>query len=173
MKIAIVGSGISGNSLAYTLSKEHDITLFEKNNRLGGHSHTHEITSQGKKINVDTGFIVFNKKTYPLFTKLLDELNVHYEKSDMSFSVFSKDRNFEYNGTTLNTLFSQRKNIFNYKFIKMIYEIIKFNKVALTLLSTKTEISLEIFLNKNNFSNYFCKNYILPMGSAIWSSNIN
>jgi len=173
MKIAIVGSGISGNSLAYTLSKEHDITLFEKNNRLGGHSHTHEIISQGKKINVDTGFIVFNKKTYPLFTKLLDELNVHYEKSDMSFSVFSKDRNFEYNGTTLNTLFSQRKNIFNYKFIKMIYEIIKFNKVALTLLSAKTEISLETFLKQNNFSDYFCKNYILPMGSAIWSSNIN
>ena len=173
MKIAIVGSGISGNSLAYTLSKEHDITLFEKNNRLGGHSHTHEITSQGKKINVDTGFIVFNKKTYPLFTKLLDELNVHYEKSDMSFSVFSKDRNFEYNGTTLNTLFSQRKNIFNYKFIKMIYEIIKFNKVALTLLSAKTEISLETFLRQNNFSDYFCKNYILPMGAAIWSSNIN
>lgn len=173
MKIAIVGSGISGNSLAYTLSKEHDITLFEKNNRLGGHSHTHEIISQGKKINVDTGFIVFNKKTYPLFTKLLDELNVHYEKSDMSFSVFSKDRNFEYNGTTLNTLFSQRKNIFNYKFIKMIYEIIKFNKVALTLLSAKTEISLETFLRQNNFSDYFCKNYILPMGSAIWSSNIN
>ena len=173
MKIAIVGSGISGNSLAYTLSKEHDITLFEKNNRLGGHSHTHEIISQGKKINVDTGFIVFNKKTYPLFTKLLDELNVHYEKSDMSFSVFSKDRNFEYNGTTLNTLFSQRKNIYNYKFIKMIYEIIKFNKVALTLLSAKTEISLETFLRQNNFSDYFCKNYILPMGSAIWSSNIN
>ena len=173
MKIAIVGSGISGNSLAYTLSKEHDITLFEKNNRLGGHSHTHEIIIQGKKINVDTGFIVFNKKTYPLFTKLLDELNVHYEKSDMSFSVFSKDRNFEYNGTTLNTLFSQRKNIFNYKFIKMIYEIIKFNKVALTLLSAKTEISLETFLRQNNFSDYFCKNYILPMGSAIWSSNIN
>ena len=173
MKIAIVGSGISGNSLAYTLSKEHDITLFEKNNRLGGHSHTHEIISQGKKINVDTGFIVFNKKTYPLFTKLLDELNVHYEKSDMSFSVFSKDRNFEYNGTTLNTLFSQRKNIFNYKFIKMIYEIMKFNKVALTLLSAKTEISLETFLRQNNFSDYFCKNYILPMGSAIWSSNIN
>ena len=173
MKIAIVGSGISGNSLAYSLSKEHNITLFEKNNRIGGHSHTHEIIIQNKKFSVDTGFIVFNKKTYPLFTKLLDELNVHYEKSDMSFSVFSKDRNFEYNGTTLNTLFSQRKNIFNYKFIKMIYEIIKFNKVALTLLSAKTEISLETFLRQNNFSDYFCKNYILPMGSAIWSSNIN
>ena len=173
MKIAIVGSGISGNSLAYTLSKEHDVALFEKNNRLGGHSHTHKIISQGKKLNVDTGFIVFNKKTYPLFTKLLDELNVEYEKSDMSFSVFSKNKNFEYNGTSINTLFSQRKNIFNYQFIKMIYEIIKFNKVALTLLSAKTEISLETFLKQNNFSDYFCKNYILPMGSAIWSSNIN
>ena len=173
MKIAIVGSGISGNSLAYTLSKNHNITLFEKNNRLGGHSHTHEIISQGNKINVDTGFIVFNKRTYPLFTKLLDELNVKYEKSNMSFSVFSKERKFEYNGTTLNSMFSQRKNILNYKFIKMIYEIIKFNRVALSLLSLKTEISLETFLKQNNFSDYFCKNYILPMGSAIWSSNIN
>tara|TARA_B110000014_G_scaffold264451_1_gene266198 strand:+ start:948 stop:2189 length:1242 start_codon:yes stop_codon:yes gene_type:complete len=173
MKIAIVGSGISGNSLAYTLSKNHNITLFEKNNRLGGHSHTHEIISQGNKINVDTGFIVFNKRTYPLFTKLLDELNVKYEKSNMSFSVFSKERKFEYNGTNLNSMFSQRKNILNYKFIKMIYEIIKFNRVALSLLSLKTEISLETFLKQNNFSDYFCKNYILPMGSAIWSSNIN
>ena len=173
MKIAIVGSGISGNSLAYSLSKEHNITLFEKNNRIGGHSHTHEIIIQNKKFSVDTGFIVFNKKTYPLFTELLNNLNVEYEKSDMSFSVCSKEKNFEYNGTTINTLFSQRKNILNYKFIKMIYEIIKFNKISLSLLSSKSKISLETFLNENNFSEYFRMNYILPMGSAIWSSNID
>ena len=105
MKIAIVGSGISGNSLAYSLSKEHNITLFEKNNRIGGHSHTHQIVIQNKKFSVDTGFIVFNKKTYPLFTELLNDLKVKYEKSDMSFSVCSKEKNFEYNGTTINTLF--------------------------------------------------------------------
>ena len=173
MKIAIVGSGISGNSLAYSLSKEHNITLFEKNNRIGGHSHTHEIIIQDKKLSVDTGFIVFNKKTYPLFTELLNNLNVRYEKSNMSFSVCSKEKNFEYNGTTINTLFSQRKNILNYKFLKMIYEIIKFNKISLTLLSSKSKISLETFLNENNFSEYFRMNYVLPMGSAIWSSNID
>jgi len=173
MKIAIVGSGISGNSLAYILSKNHNITLFEKNNRLGGHSHTHEIRINNKKFNVDTGFIVFNKKTYPLFINLLDELNVKYENSNMSFSVFSKKNNFEYNGTSVNTLFSQRKNIFNFRFLKMIYEIIRFNKLSVNFLSTKKEISLGEFLNKNQFSEYFCKNYILPMGSAIWSANLN
>ncbi|MAS00405.1 MAG: FAD-dependent oxidoreductase [Nitrosomonadales bacterium] len=173
MKIAIVGSGISGNTLAHLLFKNHDITLFEKNDRLGGHSHTHEIKINKKKFNVDTGFIVFNKATYPLFTNLLDELNVRYENSNMSFSVFSKKNNFEYNGTSLNTLFSQRKNILNYKFLKMIYEIIKFNKISVNLLSSKKEISLGDFLNQNQFSDYFCKNYILPMGSAIWSTNIS
>ena len=173
MKIAIVGSGISGNSLAYSLSKEHNITLFEKNNRIGGHSHTHQIIIQDKKFSVDTGFIVFNKKTYPLFTELLNNLKVEYEKSDMSFSVCSKEKNFEYNGTTINTLFSQRKNILNYKFLKMIYEIVKFNKISLSLLSSKSKISLETFLNENNFSEYFRMNYVLPMGSAIWSSNID
>ena len=156
MKIAIVGSGISGNSLAYVLSKNHNITLFEKNNRLGGHSHTHEIRINNKKFNVDTGFIVFNKKTYPLFTNLLDELNVKYENSNMSFSVFSKKNNFEYNGTSVNTLFSQRKNIFNFRFLKMIYEIIRFNKLSVNFLSTKKEISLGEFLNKNQFSEARC-----------------
>jgi predicted NAD/FAD-binding protein len=91
----------------------------------------------------------------------------------MSFSVCSKEKNFEYNGTTINTLFSQRKNIFNYKFLKMIYEIVKFNKISLSLLSSKSKISLETFLNENNFSEYFRMNYVLPMGSAIWSSNID
>lgn len=173
MKIAIVGSGISGNSLAHLLSRNHNITLFEKNNRLGGHSHTHEIIIEGKKLKVDTGFIVFNKETYPLFTNLLDSLNVKYEKSNMSFSVFSKENDFEYNGTNLNTLFSQKKNIFNYEFLRMIYEIIKFNKISINLLTSNEDISLGNFLKKNNFSNFFCERYILPMGSAIWSTNIH
>ncbi|MDC0182599.1 FAD-dependent oxidoreductase [Nitrosomonadales bacterium] len=172
MKIAIVGSGISGNSLAHLLSKRHNITLFEKNNRLGGHSHTHEIIVEGKKLKVDTGFIVFNKETYPLFTNLLDNLNVKYEKSNMSFSVYSKENDFEYNGTSLNGLFSQRKNIFNYRFLRMIYEIINFNKVSINLLKTNEHISLGNFLKKNKFSNFFCERYILPMGSAIWSTDI-
>ena len=172
MKIAIVGSGISGNTVAHLLHKKHNITLFEKNNRIGGHSHTHNIEINGSPISVDTGFIVFNKKTYPLFSSLLRELDVAHEDSKMSFSVFSKKTGLEYNGTSLNTLFSQRRNIFNPKFIKMIFEILRFNKESLGLLNTSKELSLGDYLAKNTYSDYFLKNYILPMGSAIWSSNL-
>jgi predicted NAD/FAD-binding protein len=170
MKVAVVGSGISGNTLAYLLNKNHDVTLYEKDKRVGGHSHTHEIVIKNKKVNVDTGFIVFNKKTYPLFTSLLDNLGVKYENSNMSFSVFSKENNFEYNGTTLNSLFSQRRNLLSPRFLKMIFEILRFNKESIKLKS-KT-ILLKQYLKNNNYSAYFCKNYILPMGAAIWSSDI-
>ena len=171
MKVAVIGSGISGNTLAYLLNKNHDVTLYEKDKRIGGHSHTHEIVINNKKVNVDTGFIVFNKKTYPLFTSLLNNLGVKYENSNMSFSVFSKENNFEYNGTTLNSLFSQRRNLLSPKFLKMIFEILRFNKESIKLKS-KT-ILLKQYLKNNNYSTYFCKNYILPMGAAIWSSDIN
>ncbi len=170
MKVAVIGSGISGNTLAYLLNKKHDVTLYEKDKRIGGHSHTHEIVINNKKVNVDTGFIVFNKKTYPLFTSLLDNLGVKYENSNMSFSVFSKENNFEYNGTTLNSLFSQRRNLLSPRFLKMILEILRFNKESVKLKS-KT-ILLKQYLKSNNYSAYFCKNYILPMGAAIWSSDI-
>ena len=170
MKVAVIGSGISGNTLAYLLNKNHDVTLYEKDKRIGGHSHTHEIVINNKKVNVDTGFIVFNKKTYPLFTSLLDNLGVKYENSNMSFSVFSKENNFEYNGTTLNSLFSQRRNLLSPRFLKMILEILRFNKESIKLKS-KT-ILLKQYLKSNNYSAYFCKNYILPMGAAIWSSDI-
>ena len=170
MKVAVIGSGISGNTLAYLLNKNHDVTLYEKDKRIGGHSHTHEIVINNKKVNVDTGFIVFNKKTYPLFTSLLNNLGVKYENSNMSFSVFSKENNFEYNGTSLNSLFSQRRNLLSPKFLKMIFEILRFNKESIKLKS-KT-ILLKQYLKNNNYSAYFCKNYILPMGAAIWSSDI-
>ena len=146
------------------------MTLYEKNKRIGGHSHTHHVTLNNKKESVDTGFIVFNKKTYPLFTSLLDNLGVKYENSDMSFSVFSEKNNFEYNGTSINSLFSQRKNLVNLRFLKMIFEILRFNKQAIKLQS-KT-ITLSQYLKKNNYSDFFCNNYILPMGAAIWSSDI-
>jgi predicted NAD/FAD-binding protein len=171
MKVAVIGSGISGNTLAYLLNKNHDVPLYEKDKRIGGHSHTHEIVINNKKVNVDTGFIVFNKKTYPLFTSLLNNLGVKYENSNMSFSVFSKENNFEYNGTSLNSLFSQRRNLLSPKFLKMIFEILRFNKESIKLKS-KT-ILLKQYLKNNNYSTYFCKNYILPMGAAIWSSDIN
>lgn len=173
MKIAIIGSGIAGNTIAHLLHKNHDITLYEKENRVGGHAHTHEIKINNENISVDTGFIVFNKATYPLFTELMDSKNVKYENSDMSFSVFSKINNLEYNGTSINSLFSQRKNFFNFKFLKMIYEIFKFNKNAPDILKINNEISLGTYLEKERYSNYFKNYYILPMGSAIWSSKFS
>ena len=173
MKIAIIGSGISGNTIAHLLYKDHDIQVFENDSRIGGHSHTHNISVQeNKKITVDTGFIVFNKKTYPLFTSLLDELEIDYEQSNMSFSVFSELSRLEYNGTNLNTLFAQRKNLFKPRFIKMIFEILRFNKESLSLLKDDSNQTLGEFLKQNNYSKFFSDHYILPMGSAIWSSNI-
>ena len=172
MKIAIIGSGISGNTLAYYLNPHHQITLFESEDRVGGHSHTHQIDLFNEKISVDTGFIVFNKKTYPNFLKLLHELKVPYENSAMSFSVKDSQKDFEYNGTSLNALFAQRKNFINPSFYKMIREILRFNKFSVMLLNKDNEMSLGEYLDKENYSDYFKKYYILPMGSAIWSSNI-
>jgi predicted NAD/FAD-binding protein len=172
MKIAIIGSGISGNTLAYYLNPHHQITLFESNDRIGGHSHTHHIDIFNQKVSVDTGFIVFNKKTYPNFLKLLHELRVPYENSAMSFSVKDSQKDFEYNGTNLNALFAQRKNFINPSFYKMIREILRFNKSSIILLSGDEEISLGDYLKREGYSDFFKKYYILPMGSAIWSSNI-
>ena len=172
MKIAIIGSGISGNTLAYYLNPRHQIALFESNDRIGGHSHTHHIDVFNQKVSVDTGFIVFNKKTYPNFLKLLHELKVPYENSAMSFSVKDSQKDFEYNGTNLNALFAQRKNFINPSFYKMIREILRFNKSSIILLSSDEEISLGDYLKREGYSDFFKKYYILPMGSAIWSSNI-
>ena len=172
MKIAIIGSGISGNTLAYHLNSNHQITLFESNSRVGGHSHTHEIEISNQKLNVDTGFIVFNKKTYPHFINLLHELKVPYENSAMSFSVKDSQKDFEYNGTNLNTLFAQRKNFISPTFYKMIKEILRFNKNSTLLLKNNEEISLGEYLDREAYSDFFKKYYILPMGSAIWSSDV-
>jgi predicted NAD/FAD-binding protein len=172
MKIAIIGSGISGNTLAYYLNPHHQIVLFESNDRIGGHSHTHHLDVFNQKVSVDTGFIVFNKKTYSNFLKLLHELKVPYEKSAMSFSVKDSKKDFEYNGTSLNALFAQRKNFINPKFYKMIREILRFNKSSILLLGKNEEISLGDYLKREGYSDFFKKYYILPMGSAIWSSNI-
>ena len=172
MKIAIIGSGISGNTLAYHLNSNHQITLFESNSRFGGHSHTHEIEIFNQKLNVDTGFIVFNKKTYPHFLNLLHELKVPYENSAMSFSVKDSQKDFEYNGTNLNALFAQRKNLISPTFYKMIKEILRFNKNSTLLLKDNEEISLGEYLDREAYSDFFKKYYILPMGSAIWSSDV-
>ncbi len=170
MKIAIIGSGIAGNALAYHLQKDHDITVFEAGDHVGGHTHTHAIEYEGKDYNVDTGFIVFNDKTYPNFIALLDELGVAWQPSEMSFSVRCEKTGLEYNGTNLNALFAQRRNLFNRKFYAMIQDILRFNKESLTLLEEGDEIELGVYLRMHGYSQMFIDYYIIPMGAAIWST---
>lgn len=171
MKIAIIGSGIAGNVAAYHLSQAHDVTVFEANDYVGGHTHTHTIPHQGKTHRIDTGFIVFNYKTYPNFTKLLAELGVDVQLSDMSFSVKCERTGLEYNGTTLNTLFAQRRNLFKPSFYRMIQDILRFNREApRDLLSDDVEIPLGSYLADHAYSDQFISHYLVPMGAAIWST---
>ena len=128
MKIAVVGSGISGLSAAYYLSKKHHVDLYEKEDHFGGHSHTVDLNLEKKKIAVDIGFIVFNFKTYPNLINFFKENKIDIEKSDMSFSVSVNNTSFEYCGRGLNGIFSNRINLFNLKFLRMFFDIIKFYK---------------------------------------------
>ncbi len=174
MKIAIIGSGISGLTLAYYLNKKYNVTLFEKEDRIGGHTHTHTLKINQDIIKVDSGFIVFNKKTYPNFIKLLKELKVSYQPSSMSFSVQSTLNRLEYAGNNLKTLFAQKKNLLNIYFWRLLWEILKFNKLAKKILQKPElieNLTIQEFVNKHNFSEYFLDNYLLPMSSAIWSSS--
>ena len=128
MKIAVIGSGISGLSAAYYLSKKHKVDLFEQDDHFGGHSHTIDLNFGTQKISVDIGFIVFNFKTYPNLINFFNENKIEIEKSDMSFSVSVKNTNFEYCGKGLNGIFSNRLNLFNFRFLKMFFNIINFYK---------------------------------------------
>ena len=171
MKIAVIGSGISGLSSSYYLSKKHKVDLFEKQDRFGGHSYTLDIKLNNKeKVAVDIGFMVFNKVTYPNLINFFNENEIEIEKSDMSFSVSVKGTNIEYCGKGLNGIFSNRGNLFNYKFVKMFFEIINFYKKCENLDSnTKEKITLGEYLNKIGKSKYFIDYHIIPMVSAIWS----
>ncbi len=170
MKIAVVGSGISGLSAAFYLSKKCKVDLFEQDDHFGGHSYTYDIKKNDKTIPVDLGFIVFNELTYPNLIKFFKELKIEYEKSNMSFSVSIQNTNIEYGGKNLNSIFANRLNIFNFNFIKMIKEIISFYKTAPNLL--KDEIKNETlgnYLKKKKLSKYFVDYHLIPMVAAIWS----
>ncbi len=171
-KIAVIGSGISGLVSAYLLNKKHDVTLFEKNDYLGGHTHTHEILDGNNILNVDSGFIVYNENTYPNFIKLLDELEVDRQMTTMGFSVKSNHKDFEYSGNSLNSVFSQRRNLFNPQFLRMLWDISRFNKKAINDIDNLSlEKTLDEYLKENSYSSSFINNYIIPMGSAIWSTS--
>ena len=171
MKIAVIGTGIAGNVAAYHLAREHEVTVFEADNRIGGHTNTVDIEHGGRKYAIDTGFIVFNERTYPNFIKLLDELGVAWQDSDMGFSVQHETTGLEYSGSTLNSLFAQRRNIFKPAFHRMIREILRFNRESLRLLETDApQVSLKDYLANENYSREFIDHFIIPMGAAIWSA---
>jgi len=174
-KVAIIGSGISGLACAYFLSDHYDIKLYEKNDYLGGHSNTAKINYDGVDIAVDTGFIVFNFSTYPNLVKFFELLNVEIKKSNMSFAVKIDDSKLEYAGTSLASLFAQKKNLVNLNFLRMIFDILRFNKKAVELLKKDflPNYTLKNFLDDLHLKKYFQQYYLLPMASAIWSSPLD
>lgn len=172
MKIAIIGSGIAGLTVAHHLHPEHDITVFEAGGHVGGHVHTHDVELGGRRFAVDSGFIVFNHRTYPRFIELLADLGVASQPSDMSFAVSCRQSGLEYNGTSLNALFAQRENLLKPRFWRMLNDILRFNREAPRLLQQSgSEISLGEYLDQGRYGTLFRDYYIVPMGAAIWSTD--
>ena len=169
MKIAVIGSGISGLSASYFLSKKHHVDLFEKEDRFGGHSYTIDVIVNKKRIPVDIGFIVFNHLTYPNLINFFNEIDIEIEKSDMSFSVSVEGTNFEYCGKGLKGIFANKSNFLNIEFIRMFLEILKFYKLCDKISNIDQVITLDEFLKKNKWSKSFINYHIIPMVSAIWS----
>ncbi len=169
MKIAVIGSGISGLSAAYYLSKKFKVDLFEKENHFGGHAYTIDLDLDNKKIPIDIGFIVFNHQTYPNLISFFKELQINIEKSNMSFSVKVHDKKIEYCGKGLGGIFCDKKNLLNFKFIKMFFEIITFYKKSEKIGNLNQNITLGDYLEKEKMSEYFSEYHIVPMVSAIWS----
>ncbi|WP_282111121.1 NAD(P)/FAD-dependent oxidoreductase [Shewanella algicola] len=173
--IAVIGTGISGLTCAHLLSREHKVTVFEANDYIGGHTATVDVEVAGKSYAIDTGFIVFNDRTYPRFEKLMDQLKVKSIPTEMSFSVNNAISGLEYNGHNLWSLFAQRRNLFRPSFYKFLGEIVRFNNgcKAIYEVDKYPNTTLGEYLDQNDFSAFFCEHYILPMGAAIWSSSID
>jgi predicted NAD/FAD-binding protein len=172
MRIAIIGSGISGLTSAYLLSRRNEVTVFEAADWIGGHTHTVDIEWQGQRYAVDTGFIVFNDWTYPNFIRLMDRLGVVSRPTEMSFSVNDPQSGLEYNGNNLDTLFAQRSNLLSPGFWGMLRDIMRFNRQAVADLDghrIEPGMSLGDYLHERNYGQRFIHHYIVPMGSAIWS----
>ena len=171
MKIAVIGSGISGISAAWGLSKQHEVSLFESADRLGGHTHTHDLQMAGKTYRVDSGFIVHNPENYPLFCAFLDELQVPTQATEMSFAVHNQATGMYYNAHSLATLFCQKRNLFSPKFHGMIHDIRRFYRECPALLkSAEDGPSLGQYLQQNRYGAMFINNHLIPMASALWSS---
>lgn len=170
MRIAIIGTGIAGMTAAARLAPDHELTVYEASDYFGGHTATVDIELHGRHYAIDTGFIVFNDWTYPNFIALLDELGVEWQCSNMSFSLSCERTGLEYNGTSINSLFAQRRNLLRPSFLRMIADILRFNSRARALLATDDQtLTLGDYLHRGGYSRSFIERYIVPMGMAIWS----
>ena len=175
MKIAIIGSGISGLTCAYLLNRQHDISVFEAGSWIGGHTHTVDVSVGGETHAVDTGFIVFNDWTYPNFIRMLGQIGVAFKPTEMSFSVRDAQSGLEYNGNNLNSLFAQRRNLLSPRFWGMLRDILRFNKEALRDLHEQriaADTTLGDYLKAQGYGERFIEHYIVPMGAAIWSMSL-
>ncbi len=171
MRIAIVGSGISGLGCAWLLGRAHEVTLFEANDYLGGHTHTHSVEQYGIPYAIDTGFIVHNRAHYPLLTQLFTDLQVASQDTTMSFAVRSEASGLEYNAATLNSLFCQRRNLFSPRFHGMLHDLVRFYHRAPALLEDGApQISLGAYLERERFGAAFRDEHLLPMAAALWSA---
>jgi len=176
MKIAIIGSGIAGLTCAYLLNRQHDIQVYEASDWIGGHTHTVDVTVNGRTYAIDTGFIVFNDWTYPNFIRLLNQIGVGFKPTEMSFSVSDPSTGVEYNGHDLNTLFAQRRNLLSPAFWGMLRDILRFNRQSQDDLANGRiggEMTLGEYLERNGYGRRFIDHYIVPMGSAIWSMSLS
>lgn len=170
MKIAVIGSGISGLTAAHYLHRQHEITLFEADSRLGGHTNTVDVEIYGERHAIDTGFIVFNDWTYPNFIQLMNELGVASQPTTMGFSVHDETTGLEYCGESLSSLFAQRSNLVSPKFYRMIADILRFHREARRYAADCPEdMTVARFLEQHRYSRQFADQYLLPMGAAIWS----
>ncbi|AXU95824.1 MAG TPA: FAD-dependent oxidoreductase [Erwinia persicina] len=174
MRVAIIGSGIAGLSCAWKLAPRTEVHLYESGSTLGGHTATVDVELDGKNWAIDTGFIVFNDRTYPRFLALLAELGLESQPTEMSFSVRNTRTGLEYNGHSLSSLFAQRSNLLKPSFYRFLAEIVRFNRCGKQWLTHQQEQgTLDEFLTAQGFSDFFARHYILPMGAAIWSVSLS
>ncbi len=174
-RIAVIGGGVAGIVAAHLLARRHQVTLFEANEYLGGHTRTVNVAVAGQNYAVDTGFIVFNDRTYPLFERFLAELGIGRRATEMSFAVSNERSGLEYNGHSLASLFAQKRNLLNPRFYHFLYQILRFNRLCKAELAQPQadDETLGDFLTRHRFAAYFAENYILPMGAAIWSTSLS